>query len=169
MKLKNLLPVLLIAISLSANSAEFTFKSSVVKSTIKVNEVKCTGYSILVKQDRFPYEVEGRVPAKVALKGFLGTDLIVGATAFVKEASAEHEIPVSVEKYQRKGNLLNDGRVYIPGSGYCLSESTFLLSVWSGGNCKQCELLIKYQINPDGSATEVGLPSQEEFHKALGR
>jgi len=168
MKLKNLL-LILFAVSLPANSAEFTFNGSVVKSTIQASEVKCNGYSILVKEDRFPYEVEDKVPDKVALKGFFGTDLIVGAEAFVKKASAEHKIPVSIEKYQRKGNLLNDGRVYIPGSGYCLSESSFLLSVWSGGNCKQCELLIKYQINPDGRATEVGLPSREEFHKVLGR
>ncbi len=158
----------LIAFSLSANSAEFTLKGRIVKSNIKVDEVKCDGYSILVKEDRFPYSVENKVPAKVSL-GFLGTDLIVGAKAFIKKASIEHEISVPIKKYQQKGTLLSDGRVYIPGLGYCLNESAFLLTVWSGGNCKECELLIKYQINPDGSATEVGLPSQEEFNKALGR
>jgi hypothetical protein len=166
--LKNLLLALL-AVSLPANSAEFVFKGSTVKSAIKINEAKCKGFSILVKKDRFPNEVENHVPAEVALKGFFGSDLIVGATAFLKIASTEYEIPVSVEKYQKKGILLNDGRAYIPSLGYCLDENAFLLSVWSGGNCNKCELLIKYRISPDGRATEVGLPSQEEFNKALGR
>lgn len=165
--MKKLLLVLLVA-ALPANSAEFEFNGSVVKSSIKVNETKCKGYSILVKEDRFPAEVEDQVPAEIALGGFAGPDVIVGATAFLKKGSVEKKIPVPIEKYQEKGNL--DGRnTYIPGSGYCLSESTFLLSLWSGGNCDKCELLIKYEIRPDGNASEVGLPSREELQKALGR
>jgi hypothetical protein len=160
---------ILLFVVFPANSAEFEFNGSVVKSAVNINETKCKGYSILVKEDRFPYEAEDNVPKEIALKGFLGTNVIVGAKAFLKKASTEHEITVSVEKYQRNGNLLNDGRTYIPGSGYCLNENAFLLSVWSGGNCKQCELLIKYQIGQDGGITEIGLPSQEEFHKALER
>lgn len=166
--MKNFL-LILFAVVFPAYSAEFTLNGSLVKSSIYVNEFKCQGYSILVKEDRFPLEVDYQVPAEVALQGFYGNDLIVGATAFVKNASIEHKITIPIEKYQKKGNLLRDGRVYIPSLGYCLSKNTFLLSVWSGGNCTQCELLIKYQINPDGSAREVGLPSQKEFLDALGR
>ena len=165
--MRNLLLILLV-VTFSANSAEFVFNGSIVRSAIEVREVACKGYSVLVKVDSFPYETESSIPEDIKLSGFRGPDIIVSATAFVKNASAEHEISIPVEKYQEKGNLLK-GRAYIPSFGYCLSESTFLLSIWSGGNCTKCELLIKYKINPDGSAAEMGLPSREEIHKALGR
>lgn len=155
--------LVLAAVSLPVNSAEFTLNGSVVSSSIKLNEIKCHGYSLMVKEDRFPEEAKGKVPAEVALKGFIGTDLILGSRAFVKKASAEYEVPVSVEKYIKTGSAPDDGRVYLPVSGYCLSESAFNLLVSSGENCKRCDLLIKYQINPDGSVTEIGIPSQEEF------
>lgn len=161
----------LLAISLSANSAEFMLNGSIIKSTVTVKEAKCDGYSILVKEDRFPEEARGHVPEGFGIEGYLGWDaeLIVSAKAFLKSNSIEHAIPSVIEKYQKTGKLLTDeGRAYIPYEGFCLSKNVFLLVVDSGGNCSGCDALIKYRINKDGSIHDIGFPSWKERKKALG-
>jgi len=162
----------LCAISLSSNAAEFSLKGAVIKSSIVINETQCAGFSILVKEDRFPDEVYGKVPEPYGIPGYLGAsgDLIVSVSVFVKIGSIEKEVPSVIEKYQKMGKLLtDDGRVYLPSQGYCLSKNSFLLSVDSGGSCAGCEALIKYKINKNGSITAAGFPSDAEFKKALGR
>ena len=167
----NYLLYVLLAISLSANSAEFNLNGSIIKSSVTVKEAKCDGYSILVKEDRFPEEASGHVPDEFGIEGYLGGDagLIVSAKAFLKIGSIEQAIPSVIEKYQKAGKLLtDDGRAYIPYEGFCLSKNTFLLLVDSGGNCSGCDALIKYKINNDGSIHDVGFPSWKERKKALG-
>ncbi|WGS86190.1 hypothetical protein [Methylomonas sp. UP202] len=162
----------LFAISLSANTAEFSLNDSIIKSSIVVNETQCAGYSILVKDDRFPDEVYGKVPEEYGIPGYLGAsgDLIVSVHVFVKIGSIEKEVPSVIEKYQKMGKLLtDDGRVYLPRQGYCLSKNSFLLSVDSGGSCGGCEALIKYNVNKNGSIIAAGFPSGVEVKKALGR
>ena len=166
----NYLLYALLAISLSANSAEFELNGSIIKSTVTVKEAKCDGYSILVKEDRFPEEARGHV-LDYGIEGYLGGDagLIVSAEAFLKRDSIEQAIPSVIEKYQKAGKLLTDyGRAYIPYEGFCLSKDTFLLLVDSGGNCSGCDALIKYRINEDGSINDIGFPSWKERKKALG-
>ncbi len=163
----------MLAISLSsANAAEFSLNGSVIRSSVVVNETQCNGYSILVKDDRFPDEVYGKVPEGYGIPGYLGAsgDLIVSVHVFVKIGSIEKEVPSVIEKYQKMGKLLTDeGRVYLPREGYCLSKKSFLLSVDSGGSCGGCEALIKYNINKNGSIVAAGFPSGVEVKKALGR
>ena len=158
---------ILFMFSYPVNSAEFLL-GQVMKSSIETKETRCNGYSVLVKEDRLPYEAEGFVPEEIALSGFWGSDTIIGARAFVSKQGVEYEIPISLEKY-KKINRINSGSSYIPGEGYCLNQHSFLLSVWSGGNCRECEMFIKYQIDSDGKILELGLPTQEEFNIVLNR
>jgi len=162
----------LLAVSIpfgAINAAEVIVNGEKVQSRIYVNEFVCDGYSILIKEDRFPYEVEDDIEKNSVpvLPGFFGNGVTVGAAAFVKKNGIEHPIPDVSKEYQKSGKLLNDGRVYLPGLGYCLDKSTFLLSVWSGGNCKQCEVLIKYQLDSAGRVVRVGSPSREEWQKIM--
>lgn len=151
------------------NAAEVIVNGAKVQSRIYVNEFVCDGYSILVKEDRFPYELEVEIEKNSApvLPGFFGSTATVGAAAFVKKNGIEHPIPDVSKEYQKSGKLLNHERVYLPSLGYCLDKSSFLLSVWSGGNCKQCEGLIRYHLDLAGRVVGVGTPSREEWQKIM--
>jgi|GEM_PF-4459769 len=97
--------VVFLAISLPANAAEFSLNGSVIKSSIVVNETRCAGYRILVKDDRFSDEVYGKVPERYGIPGYAGasSDLIVSVHVFVKIGSTEKEVPSVIESYQAKG------------------------------------------------------------------
>ncbi len=160
--------VILLAIPILANSAEFTLNGKIIKSSKVVIEAKCAGYSLLVKEERYPEEARGQVPVGSGIEGYLGDDLIANATAYIQRGSEEKLIPSVAKKYQKAGKLSrDDDRVYIPRQGYCLNENTFLLSLDSGGNCSDCEVLIKYRINKDGSISDAGFPSGKEAEKAM--
>lgn len=161
-----------------ANSAEFTLGGAVIKSSMVVKEKICSGYSILLKQNRFPDQVAGQVPTNYAHsddeKGFPGyaggdADLILSSKPYLKIGAVEHDIPLVIEKYIKSGKFpADDDRVYIPVDGFCLSSNTFLLLMDSGGNCNICDVLIKYQINKDGSIKDIGFPTQKDHKQALG-
>ena len=108
-----------------ANAAEVVLSGVNVQSRTFVNEFACDGYSILVKEDRFPYEFEDEIEKNSApvLPGFFGNAVTVGAAAFVKKNGVEHPIPNVSKEYHRDGKFLNDGRVYaIPLGQVCSSR-----------------------------------------------
>ena len=150
------------------DAAEVEINGRKIQSRITVNEYACDGYSILIKEDQFPNELEDEIARSLAqLPVFYGDSITVGVTAFVEKDGVEHPIPDVSKKYQKNGKLLNDGRVYFPSIGYCLNKNSFLLSVWSGGNCRKCELLIRYQLDLRGRIVRVGAPSHREWLRTM--
>jgi hypothetical protein len=159
-----LLSVLFVAIS--ANAAEFTLGGKVFKSKIEKAEKDCGTYSVLIETDRFPYEVEERVPNGLSLRGFAGSDTIVGAKAYLIIGNERHELPDATKKYQEKGFLLNDARrTFIPASSYCIDSARFLISVWSGGNCADCEGYIEYRFSFDGKKIDTEFKKYSDIKK----
>lgn len=155
----------------SANSAETVVNGISVRSKVVTNEFPCDGYNILVKEDKYPVEFEEALETrpKRVLPGFRGNALTVGAKAYVMKNGIEYRIPDVTKRYQLSGKLLNDGRVYLPALGYCIDKNTFVMSVWSGGNCTQCELLIRYQIDQIGKVVKVGSPSEKEWEEIMSK
>jgi hypothetical protein len=159
-----------IAISTSANPAETIVNGVTVESKVTTMEFQCDGYSILIKQDQYPEEFnEVLERTNPALPGFLGDSITVSAKAFVKKDGLEHEVPDVTKKYQQSGRLLNDGRVYLPGLAYCLNKTAFVMSIWSGGNCAQCEFFMHYQINSEGKVLKISTPPIKELREITRR
>ena len=153
---------------LSANAAEFTLGEKVFKSKVEKVEKNCGTYSVLTETDRFPHEVEERVPNGLSLRGFAGSDTIVGVKAYLVIGNERYELPDETRKYQEKGLLLNDGgRTFIPGSSYCIDSTSFLMSVLSGGNCAGCEGYVVYRFSPNGKKIEAEFKKYSEIKKYI--
>lgn len=153
----------------TAGAAEIVINGERFQSHTFVSEFTCDGYSVLIKENRFPYKLEHEIErnALEVLPGFLGDSVTVSATASIVKDGIEHSVPDVSKEYQRTGRMLNDGRVYLPGLPYCEDKHTFLLTYWSGGNCIQCEVYVRYEIGSAGSIVGVGDPTNNERQKFI--
>jgi len=126
--------IFLIAIGTQVHSAEFILGGKKIVSKTSEKTVSCSGYSLKIVSDEFPYDYEDQIPYKFAIKGFYGSSVIVSMNLYFQ----------SNELSEIKSHVDNE-RTYLPTKAYC-REDKFVIHYWSGGNCKECELFVEYDV-----------------------
>ena len=137
------LPLLFLAASsLPICAADFSYKGNTVTSQVSETIVECNAYQVLIKKEHFPYKYEMVVPKAFHIKEFFGSAATIRKEAFILPNTTiipqPNEISTIKGKYPRN-------RTYLPSSAVC-KGNTLIVSYWSGGNCKECEAFVQFEI-----------------------
>ena len=134
---------LVFAASLQSHASSFVLDGGIIETNISEQIVECGSYQVLLRNEQFPYKYETNIPKKYDIKGFYGSSSIVNKSAFILPSGAK--VPKPNEISELKNSYPID-RTYLPGSAVC-KDNTLIVSYWSGGNCKECEAFIQFEIS----------------------
>ena len=139
--MRTVLFIFLIAIGTQVHSAEFMLGGKKIVSKTSEKTVSCSGYSLKIVSEEFPYDYEDQIPYEFAIKGFYGSNVIVSMNLYF-QSNESIQMPRLNDLSEIKNHVDNE-RTYLPTKAYC-KEDKFVVHYWSGGNCKECELFVEY-------------------------
>lgn len=143
MKYSNLIFIVLFFINTEVFSESFTLNGKVIESIVSEKIIDCGKYKILLKKENFPFKYEMEIPKHYQIKGFYGSAVYIDKSAFIMPSNSDIPRPNEIAELKE---LYPDDRTYLPGSAVCRGN-TLIVSYWSGGNCKNCEAFVQFDIS----------------------
>lgn len=145
--------------SVKANAFSFNLDGEIIESDISEKIVDCGSYEIHLKNEHFPYKYEMQIPSTYQIEGFFGSFAIIEMSAVIHPVDTRILTPNELKNIQ---SLYPSDRVYLPASAVC-KESIFIMSYWSGGNCKECEAFVQFEVI-DGKPTNAQKVNYGDFN-----
>ena len=160
--------ILLLAILFPMNllAAEFILDGKNVTSKVIDKTITCNTFSVIITSEKFPIEYEMRIPTKFSIKGFYGSDFIIGADAYFVSKGAKYKLPYASEVAGLKDHLRK--ATYIPTDAKCTKEG-FYIHYWSGGNGQGAESGINYSVSSSGKVSAPLWFNESDFLKLYAK
>ncbi|MFD1218254.1 hypothetical protein [Microbulbifer celer] len=137
-------------VSVQVNAASFNLDGKIIESDTVEEIVDCGSYKVRLKSEQFPYKYEMEIPEEYKIEGFYGSSAIVEKSAFIFPGGTRVLSPSEIKSLK---SLYPLDRTYLPTSAVC-KGSTLIVSYWSGGNCKECEAFLQFEV-VDGKPTNA--------------
>ncbi len=126
----------------SVSAAEFVFNGELIRSINSEETYDCGSYKVILKKEKFPLKYEMNVPQELKIKGFYGSRAIVRQEAILIPGNTIIPMPQNI--LELKSQYPSD-RTYLPTKATC-SGQKLIISYWSGGNCKDCETFVLFDV-----------------------
>ncbi len=137
-----LIAIPLAFLSIGVGAESFTVDGTIVESVNTIKTFECEGFQVSISEDKFPIKHEMSVPQKYRIKGFFGSYSIISKSAKLLPYNLSIPAPQDIKELSP---LYPKGRTFLPTSAAC-KGSTLIISYWSGGNCKECEAFVKFEV-----------------------